>query len=136
MIITGLTTSELRDVVRKLNAEDYDGNILVERTEALSATGTRISVKLGTVDSFEHGSRTSSSGRHGRWLCWHGFRDVIRGALAVNPEAVIRTGKTVYKGRQHFEDTYTNTADWNVGSMVQPAYMPDLCVGHCAGDWE
>lgn len=136
MIITGLTTSELNDVVRKLNAESYDGNIVVERAEAVSSTGTRLSVKLGTLDSRKHGSRRAWSGRHGKWLCWHGFRDVFRAALAVNPEARIQTGKTVYKGRQHFEDTYAGTADWNVGSMAQPAYLPDMCVGHCAGDWE
>lgn len=136
MIITGLSTTELHDVVAKLNAGDYDGNINVEGCEALSSTGTRISVKLGTLDSRKHGSRRAWSGRHGKWLCWHGFRDVFRAVMAVNPDARIKTGKTIYKGRQHFEDTYENTADINVGSMIQPAFMPDMCVGTCAGDWE
>lgn len=136
MIITGLTTTELRDVVAKLNATDYDGNIVVEGCNAVSSTGTRISVKLGTADSKRHGSRRAASGRHGKWLCWHGFRDVFRAVTAVNPSARIATGKTVYKGAQGFEDTYMGTADQNVGSMSSPAYMPELCVGSCAGDWE
>lgn len=136
MMITGLTTSELRDVVAKLNADSYDGNIIVERADAVSSTGTRISVKLGTADSRKHGSRRAWSGRHGKWLCWHGFRDVFRAVMAVNPAARIQTGKTIYKGSQGFEDTYESTGSQNVGSMFQPAYMPEMCVGTCAGDWE
>lgn len=136
MIITGITVAEFKDVVAKLNAEDYDGNIVVESAHALSATGTRINAKLGTADSYKHGSRQSWSGRHGRWLCWHGFRDVIRAVMAVNPSAVVRTGKAVYRGSTGFEDTYPSTAEQNVGSMFSPAYMPELCVGTCNGDWE
>lgn len=136
MIITGITVSEFKDVVAKLNAEDYDGNIVVESAHALSATGTRINAKLGTDDSRKHGSRRSSSGRHGRWLCWHGFRDVIRAVMAVNPSAVVRTGKAVYRGSVEFEGTYSDTAEQNVGSLFAPAYFPELCVGTCNGDWE
>lgn len=136
MIITGITTSELHAVVEKLNAPAlYDGNIVVENCEAKSATGTRISVKLGTADSKRHGSRLASSGRHGKWLCWHGFRDVFRAVMEVNPEAVVRTGKAVYRGSKGFEDVYPSTGRQNVGSMVEPAYMPELCVGTCEGDW-
>ena len=136
MIITGLTCSELHEVVAKLNTTEYDGNIVVENCESKNQKGTRISVKLGVADSRKHGARRAWSGRHGKWLCWHGFRDVFREALKVNPEAVIRTGKAVYKGAEGFENTYPSTADQNVGSMFQPAYMPEMCVGHCAGDWE
>src|SRR4029453_13777988 len=136
MIITGITAQELRDVVAKLNAESYGGNIVIENVAALSATGTRITAKLGTNDSRAHGSRTSGSGRHGKYLCWHGFRDGYRACFAVNPDARIKSGVAVYKGPQHFEDTYESTADQNVGSIVSPAYMPELCVGHCNGDWE
>lgn len=136
MIITGISTTELRDVVRKLNAGEYNGNIVVENAESLNGSGTRISVKLGTADSRAHGSRRASSGRHGKWLCWHGFRDVFRAVMAVNPTAVVRSGIAVYKGAEGFESTYPDTAYKNVGSMVDPSYMPELCVGSCAGDWE
>lgn len=135
MIITGISTTELRDVVAKLNAGDYNGNIVVENAESLNSAGTRISVKLGTADSKAYGSRTAASGRHGKYLCWHGFRDVFRAVMAVNPTAVVRSGIAVYKGRDGFENTYPDTAYKNVGSMVDPSYMPELCVGSCAGDW-
>jgi hypothetical protein len=137
MNITGITETELRDVVAKLNAPAlYDGNINIERLTVLNAKGTRLSVKFGTNDSKRHGSRRAWSGRHGKWLCWHGFRDVVRGVMAVNPEAYVRTGKAVYRGSEGFENTYCDTADQNVGSLFQPAYQPEMCVGTCAGDWE
>jgi hypothetical protein len=136
MIISGISTSELRDVVAKLNAPAlYDGNIVIENLEAKNAKDTRVSVKLGTADSKRHGSRTAASGRHGKYLCWHGFRDVIRAVMAVNPEAVARTRDAVYRGSQGFEDTYPSTGSRNCGSMFQPAYAPELCVGTCAGDF-
>lgn len=133
MIITGITVQELEDVVAKLNATDYDGNIVVERVSVLNAKGNRISAKLGTNDSRAHGSRRSGSGRHGKYLCWHGFRDVYRACFAINPDARIKSGQVVYRGSKHFEDTYETTAYQNIGSMVAPAYMPDTCVGTCNG---
>jgi hypothetical protein len=137
MIISGITREEFEAVVAKLNAPaEYDGNIVIENLEVKNAKGTRLSVKLGTADSKRHGSRRAWSGRHGKWLCWHGFRDVFRGVMAVNGDAVIRSAKAVYKGADGFEATYPSTADQNVGSMFQPAYMPEMCVGTCAGDWE
>ncbi|QFG12157.1 Hypothetical Protein OBI_RACECAR_29 [Arthrobacter phage Racecar] len=136
MIISGITCSELAEAVAKVNAGDYDGNIVIENCESKNLKGTRISVKLGTADSRKHGSRRAWSGRHGKWLCWHGFRDVFRAVYDINEDAVIRTGKAVYKGRDGFESVYRTTGDVNVGSMFQPAYMPEMCVGTCAGDWE
>lgn len=136
MIITGITCAELAEAVAKVNAGDYAGNIVVENCEAKNAKGTRLSVKLGTKDSRAHGSRRAWSGRHGKWLCWHGFRDVFRAVYDINEDAVIRTGLEAYKGRDGFENSYRDTADRNAGSMASPAYLPDMCVGTCAGDWE
>jgi len=136
MIISGITRTELFAVVEKLNAPAlYDGNIVVENCETKNVKGDRLSVKLGTADSKRHGSRRAWSGRHGKWLCWHGFRDVFRESFNVNPNAVIRTGKAVYRGSEDFEEVYPSTGHQNVGSMAEPAYMPEMCVGACAGDW-
>ena len=136
MIISGITRSELFEVVAKLNAPSaYDGNINVENCETKNVKGDRLSVKFGTLDSKRHGSRRSWSGRHGKWLCWHGFRDVVRGVMEVNPQAVVRTGVAVYKGKDGFENTYQDTGTRNAGSMMQPAYLPEMCVGTCAGDF-
>lgn len=137
MIISGISRTELFAVVEKLNAPAlYDGNVNVENCEVKNQRGDRLSVKFGTNDSKRHGSRRSWSGRHGKWLCWHGFRDVVRGVMEVNPDAVVRTGLEVYRGKQGFEGSYVATGGRNAGSMVQPAYLPEMCVGTCAGDWE
>lgn len=136
MIVSGVTAQDIRDVVAKLNATDYSDNIVIERLETLNRKDTRHALKLGTADSRKHGSRRSGRGRHGKWLCWHGFRDVVRAIMEVNPDATVRTSQAVYDGKFGFERNYPNTADTNVGSLFQPAYMPDMCVGTCAGDWE
>ena len=136
MIVSGVTAQDIRDVVAKLNATDYDGNVVIERLDTLNQKGTRHTLKLGTADSRKHGSRRAGSGRHGKWLCWHGFRDVVRAIMAVNPDAKVRSMKAVYDGSVGFERVYPSTAETNIGSLYQPAYMPDMCVGSCAGDWE
>lgn len=136
MIVSGVTAQDIRDVVAKLNATDYDGNVVIERLDTLNQKGTRHTLKLGTADSRKHGSRRAGSGRHGKWLCWHGFRDVVRAIMAVNPDAKVRSAAAVYNGSVGFERVYPSTAERNVGSWVEPAYMPDMCVGSCAGDWE
>lgn len=135
MIVTGLTKAQIVAAVARAN-EDYDGNIVIQYIDALSGSGLRHTVKLGTADSYANGSRVSWSGRHGRWLCWHGFRDVIRAMFVENPDAKVYTAQAKYIGADGFEVVYPATAETNVGSMVAPAYMPELCVGPCAGDWE
>ena len=136
MQVSGVTAQDIRDVVAKLNATDYSGNIVIERLETLNQKGTRHTLKLGTDNSRAHGSRRAASGRHGKYLCWHGFRDVVRGIMAVNPDAKVRSAAAVYDGSVGFERVYPGTAERNVGSLYQPQYMPNLCVGACAGDWE
>jgi hypothetical protein len=43
------------------------------------------------------------------------------------PAATVRTALAVYRGREGFERDYPSTAYTNVGSEMQPAYMPSLC---------
>ena len=136
MIVSGVSAQDIRDVVAKLNASDYDGNVVIERLETLNRKDSRHALKLGTADSRKHGSRRAGSGRHGKWLCWHGFRDVVRAIMDVNPDAKVRSAAAVYDGSVGFERVYPSTAETNVGSWAEPAYMPELCVGTCAGDWE
>ena len=125
MKITGITTEDLRNAVAKVNAVTYEGNINIENLEQVSKN--RISVKLGTRDSRAFGSRQAASGRHGKWLCWHGFRDVFDEVLNINPEARIYTGIESYKGREDFEDKFPETAYTNKGSLFQPVDLADLC---------
>lgn len=132
MFITGLTQSQIADAVSVAN-KSYAGNIVIERLEATSGSGIRHNLKLGVANSRVAGARRSGSGRHGKWLCWHGFRDVIRAMMVTNPDTVVRSSQAVYRGSDDFENVYPDTAYVNVGSLFQPSYLAENCVGECAG---
>src|SRR3990167_7859061 len=60
------------------------------------------------------------------FICWHGCRDLFRAVFAKYPRATIRTGRAVYKGREHLERTYQDT-DCNIGSQVYPLQFSEAC---------
>ena len=60
------------------------------------------------------------------FVCWHGVRDLFRAVFAKYPLATIRTGKAVYRGRDHFEATFEQT-DCNIGSQMSPLYLSQAC---------
>jgi hypothetical protein len=55
------------------------------------------------------------------------YRDGLAELFARYPFARVRTAMAYYKGEEGFLSTYPATAYVNVGSMMNPAYMPDLC---------
>lgn len=115
--------------IKAIAAGLYDGNLTVE-VEHKSTTRKGVStyrVKVGASDSRGAGARRSWSGRRGPWACWHAFRDFFYGIYAEDADAIIVTGLARYNGLEGFEREYPGTAYKNVGSMVQPAYMDELC---------
>lgn len=124
MKVTGMNAEKFETIVNNVNRK-YAGNIVIQTITPI--TDNRFSVKMGTANSRAAGSRTSWSGRRGKYLCWHGFRDVIAAVFAENDSARVQTGMAVYRGKAGFEDVYPDTANVNIGSMMQPAYMPELC---------
>jgi hypothetical protein len=79
------------------------------------------------VTSRSEGARRSWTGRRVPAVCWHAYRDVLAALFEQRPEATVRTALAVYRGREGFEACYPETAYRNVGSQMQPAYMPELC---------
>ena len=136
MRLRGITLDEFHASVDRVNA-DYSGNLHVHNDA--HQTGSRKVTTVGRLDVLESkgdGARTTHEGRHGKYACWHAFRDVVRDLLAHHPEAVITTAMARYDA-ETFEDVYPATADRNVGSMVRPAYMTELCVSaKCDGRGE
>ncbi|HEX2616631.1 MAG TPA: hypothetical protein VHL57_03760 [Flavobacteriales bacterium] len=133
MQITGITPSDFQLAVHKANIA-YGGNLTAEITSVQSPTRFRarvVPVQSGAqteaVGISAPGARKSWSGRRIKAACWHAYRDVMIEVFNINPDARIYTGMAKYKGREGFEANYPRTADQNIGSMVQPAYMPDLC---------
>lgn len=117
-------------IVNKVGMETYAGNLAYRETWA---KGRRVSFTVKTHDSRAHGSRTSWSGRHGKWASWEAHRDVMRALLTVWPTASIRCGlgregSIHYAGLASFEAQYPATGSRNVGSMAQPCTLPELTI--------
>jgi len=128
MIITGVSVDEARTIVAKVSAEQYNGNLAADISDKSGPRTVRANVKMRTLDSYAHGSRTSASGRHGRYASWQAFRDVLTAVFDHNPQAVVRTSLITYRGRDHFLSAYPSTYYTNVGSLMGPAYFGSLSV--------
>jgi hypothetical protein len=126
MEMRNVTLADFEASVARVN-QNYDGNLAVHPDA--HQMGSRVPKVVGRMwvhNSREAGARTSWSGRRVRAACWHAFRDVFRDLIAHNPNVVIITSLARYT-EENFENTYPATGNRNVGSMVRPAYMPDLC---------
>lgn len=133
MNVSGIPLSEWREIVRVVSDLAYDGNVIVhDDTHTINAKGDRFTGRLRVSDSRGVGARTSWSGRRTPSACWHAYRDVLRAAFTLYPNARIRTALSVYRGLEGFESAYPETGNRNIGSQMNPAYMPELC--ECYGE--
>jgi hypothetical protein len=129
----GFTFDELADIVRSVSDERYGGNVRIDT--AVEERGKVIRFKLRAEQSGDGkrggdcapGARRSWSGTRTVSACWHAHRDILRALFQAHPQAVIVTAMARYEGLAGFEDTYPDTAHKNIGSMMEPAYMPALC---------
>lgn len=119
MQITGISFDQFHAIVKS-----YDG-IRVSDYRILSPNRFRVALRANS--SYEPRARRTWSGRRGPYVCWHTYRDIFSDVYQLNPDARIATGMAVYRSQQNFLDTYPGTANKNIGSAFQPAYMPDLC---------
>lgn len=135
MEIKGVTLDEFDDIVSMVSATMYHDNVIVDNS-AHALSGTRIRARLRTVISSikvdgeklsAPGARRSASDRYSVAACWHAYRDVLAELFRLYPDAVVRTGMAVYRGAVGFLADYPPTAYQNIGSMMSPRRMPDLC---------
>ena len=126
-----LTPADLDCIVRFTGAQ-YADNLACE---AEWAGGARMRFKVRATSGVPcpdsgnavPGSRRSSSGRRGPWACWHAFRDVLAAVLLQDPDAVIRTGVTTYRGAVDFLDNYEETGWRNAGGMFASRDLREAC---------
>ena len=126
MQITGLSLDSFTAIVKEISDACYGGNVIVHQ-DAHSLSPTRFVARLRVKDSHGPGARMSWSGRHIPATCWHAYRDVLEAMFLAYPNARAVTMMATYKGLAGFREHYPDTAYKNVGSMMQPAYMPELC---------
>lgn len=126
---------ELRHVTAEGNARAVESITAIYRAPFKADMRHEHTYKDGTValrgrllpeSSRQNGARRSWSGRRVKAACWHAHRDYLRALFAECPDAVIVTALARYTA-DTFEDVYPSTANRNVGSMLQPAYMDELC---------
>ena len=126
MLIRNVTLAQFSDVVAQVSAE-YGDNLMVNPdTHEAGVRVKRVTGRIRAVSSRDAGARRSWSGRRTVSACWHAHRDVYRALFAQYPNATVQTMMARYTA-QNFEDTYPGTANHNIGSMMAPAYMPELC---------
>jgi hypothetical protein len=132
MLFSRITVAAVESCIAVVNM-NYSGNLIGEwqaRANAqptmLNDAGTRWRSRIIVADSRGPGARRSASGRRGPYACWHAFRDVFAEVFRVYPDAKISTSMATYTAG-NWEDTYPATGTRNVGSMMEPRTMPQLC---------
>ena len=124
----GVTASRVVEIIETVSAEQYNGNLAPVDEKPLGQNDYGFRGRVRAIDSRAYGARTSSSGRHGPYASWEAYRDVLIAIFEEWPHATVRTGLAYYRGREGFEEGYPDTAYINIGSQMQPAYMPELSI--------
>lgn len=116
-------------IVAMGNTEWYRGSGIAVRTETVRPMGYSFTLRVAEKDVV--GAYRTGSGRRSIYACWHVHRDVMSALFTLHPYAVLNTGAgrngTVYRGRDHFADTFPATAWQNVGSEAKPVHRWNAC---------
>jgi hypothetical protein len=132
MIVTGVQAHEIEQIVELVSKDQYNGSIELKSLNTLSRN--RASFTIRARDSRAHGARRSWQGRRTIAACWHAHWDVLAKLFEKYPHATVKTALATYTA-ETFERRALHTAEINIGSMMQPAYMTELCdcIGHVSG---
>lgn len=111
---------------------NYEGNLRLDNVRDQSnSRSVYTSFKLSVDDGYGVGARTSASGRHGPYACWHAFRDVIAlGYIRYGYEHKWYTSRlgAAYEDWYDFLAKFPETGEQNIGNMFSYITMPDCCV--------
>lgn len=127
MRVKGLNSYEVIEIVDRMSADHYDGNVIIREVTDRSTSRTHhATFTIRVRDSRGPGARRSWQGRRTPSACWHAHWHLMDYLFARYPAAVVRTALATYTA-----DTWRARAEgtrWlNVGSMMQPAYATELC---------
>lgn len=126
-----ITPDTFATMVENIGTQTYAGNLTADRNaRSLYADGSGVRTRVMVRSSREPGARRSWEGRRLAAACWHAYRDALLAVFSADPDAVVVTAMARYEGLTGFLATYPGTAHKNVGSMMQPAFMPELCDCH------
>jgi hypothetical protein len=129
VLVTGLSLTQFRDIVREVSESRYEGNVIVQ-ADAYELSGNRFRGRLRCTTGRGAGARTSWRGAHYPIACWHAYRDVLAEVFRQFPDARVQSGyhfSVVYRGADDFAAKYPQTGRKNIGSQMEPVTMPELC---------
>jgi hypothetical protein len=95
----------------------FNNNISMETEDR----GLYYLVKLKVKDSKEKGGRRSPNGRRLSSACWHVYGYFIDTIFELDKDAVVYTAGKIFN-----RDTW-HWIDWNVGSLLNPIFISELC---------
>jgi hypothetical protein len=119
MIIRGVGWERIKSIAQGLDLILADARLVGPRTNA-------VSFKLRTKDAHTYYSRKSFTGRRGKYVCFHGWRDFIRVCFA-NGATRISTTLGHWSSVESFDSDLPRLAALNMGSESSPVSMPSLC---------
>ncbi len=125
MLIKNTNITELTEALVRVN-EKYEGNVRFNDIKPINQADTRFKMTLRVVSSKGPGHKLSQRAWKDKQrrlvaACWHVHGDYFDCLFDINPKVEIRTGGFIYKSKRD------NWEDIQVGSMMFPAYMSDLC---------
>lgn len=127
----GVTEEQIREAAASVGlriAEDYarsgvrpDGRALrfrlaLDTSQARDAYGMLPYQRVSTWREAPNGNPRRIAA-----VCWHGHRDMLRALFAIAPDARVQTALADYRGADHFEETYRDTAGTGNDYHVSPS---------------
>ncbi len=129
MKVKDVSTAQIREIVKSVSEEYYEGNLITDRLDDESSSRTIwTSFTLRVVSSRGKGHKINkATGRRSVGACWHAHRDVLQALFDRYPDVRVQTMLATYNGRESFKEKFVATGFTNVGSQVFPLFAKDAC---------
>jgi len=116
--IRGITLAAAEQVVEQVSDQFYNGNVAAHEGTDLAGVsrladgskGPKCKLVLRPAGRGDEG-RLHRRGRRVNACDWEVHRDVMRALFGVNPNAIVVTGMSTYRGREDFEANHGATYD-------------------------
>ena len=115
--------SKLNEIASKLNIK-LDYNLISKNCMRVKLVKTK---ENKNYQRKGYTSNKNGTPRKVNAICRHGFRDFLIELYKLNSSFRVVTAQITYNNKEDFELKYPDTANINIGSMVQPLNYEDAC---------
>ncbi len=124
MKLYNVPSDDLRSIVLEVSQNQYNGNLRFNNFDPRKAF---VNFTLRVSNSKGKGAKNSASGRRTVSACWCAHRAVMRVIFDRFPNARLVSAIATYNGKADFDQKHIDTRYHNVGSIMYPATMGELC---------